>query len=93
MDVFKNSLAPVESIRGSVKDLKVGFQKMLKTYNEITSNLISFFEDLLIYSNSKELTKSSQSYIAIINFMAGKAYKEKDLVKNIFNYNNIKQRL
>lgn len=91
IDVFKNSLAPVESIRGSVKDLKVDSKNIENFYNEITSNLISFFEDLLIYSNSKELTKSSQSYIAIINLIE-KAYKEKDLVKNIFNYNNLSNR-
>jgi len=91
IDVFKNSLASVESIRGSVKNLKVDAKNIENFYNEITSNLISFFEDLLIYSNSKELTKSSQSYIAIINLIE-KAYKEKDLVKNIFNYNNISNR-
>lgn len=91
IDVFKNSLASVESIRGSVKNLKVDAKNVENFYNEITSNLISFFEDLLIYSNSKELTKSSQSYIAIINLIE-KAYKEKDLVKNIFNYNNLSNR-
>ncbi|MDN5055650.1 methyl-accepting chemotaxis protein, partial [Aliarcobacter butzleri] len=55
-------------------------------YNEKNLNLISFFDDLLIYSNSKELSKSSLIYISIINIIE-KVYNEKILVKSIFEHN------
>jgi methyl-accepting chemotaxis protein len=51
-------------------------------------NLISFFDDLLIYSSGKELSKSSQAYLALINVIE-KTYSEKNIVKNIFNHNSI----
>ncbi|WP_323591610.1 methyl-accepting chemotaxis protein [Aliarcobacter butzleri] len=42
--------------------------------------------ELLIYSNSKELSKSSLIYISIINIIE-KVYNEKILVKSIFEHN------
>ena len=51
-------------------------------------NLISFFDDLLIYSSGKDLSKSSQAYVALINIIE-KTYSEKNIVKNIFHQNLI----
>ncbi|WP_152056357.1 methyl-accepting chemotaxis protein, partial [Aliarcobacter butzleri] len=66
--------------------LRVDIKEIENFYNEKNLNLISFFDDLLIYSNSKELSKSSLIYISITNIIE-KVYNEKILVKSIFEHN------
>ncbi|WP_152018678.1 methyl-accepting chemotaxis protein, partial [Aliarcobacter butzleri] len=73
-------------IRKNTIDLRVDIKEIENFYNEKNLNLISFFDDLLIYSNSKELSKSSLIYISIINIIE-KVYNEKILVKSIFEHN------
>ncbi|WP_024775489.1 nitrate- and nitrite sensing domain-containing protein [Aliarcobacter cibarius] len=88
INIQKDSLIKIKELRTSVKELRVDLKFAENIYNVSVANLISFFDDLLIYSNSKELTKASQAYVAIINTIE-KSYKEKDLVKNIFDYNAV----
>ena len=88
INIQKDSLIKIKELRTSVKELRVDLKFTENIYNVSVANLISFFDDLLIYSNSKELTKASQAYVAIINTIE-KSYKEKDLVKNIFDYNAV----
>ncbi|MCT7588814.1 methyl-accepting chemotaxis protein [Aliarcobacter butzleri] len=83
---LKNSFNRLDEIRKNTIDLRVDIKEIENLYNEINANLISFFDDLLIYSNSKELSKSSLIYVSIINVIE-KAYNEKILVKSIFEHN------
>ncbi len=83
---LKNSFDRLDEIRKNTIDLRVDIKEIENFYNEKNLNLISFFDDLLIYSNSKELSKSSLIYISIINIIE-KVYNEKILVKSIFEHN------
>ncbi len=83
---LKNSFNRLDEIRKNTIDLRVDIKEIENFYNEKNLNLISFFDDLLIYSNSKELSKSSLIYISIINIIE-KVYNEKILVKSIFEHN------
>ncbi|MFY4819922.1 methyl-accepting chemotaxis protein, partial [Aliarcobacter butzleri] len=83
---LKNSFNRLDEIRKNTIDLRVDIKEIENFYNEKNLNLISFFDDLLIYSNSKELSKSSLIYISITNIIE-KVYNEKILVKNIFEHN------
>ncbi|MCT7622480.1 methyl-accepting chemotaxis protein [Aliarcobacter butzleri] len=86
IDKLKKSFIKLDEIRKNIIDLRVDIKEIENLYNEINANLISFFDDLLIYSNSKELSKSSLIYVSIINVIE-KAYNEKILVKSIFEHN------
>ncbi|MFW2555722.1 methyl-accepting chemotaxis protein [Aliarcobacter butzleri] len=86
IDKLKKSFIKLDEIRKNIIDLRVDIKEIENFYNEINANLISFFDDLLIYSNSKELSKSSLIYVSIINVIE-KAYNEKILVKSIFEHN------
>ncbi|WP_323587092.1 methyl-accepting chemotaxis protein [Aliarcobacter butzleri] len=83
---LKNSFNRLDEIRKNTIDLRVDIKEIENFYNEKNLNLISFFDDLLIYSNSKELSKSSLIYISITNIIE-KVYNEKILVKSIFEHN------
>ncbi|MFW2592191.1 methyl-accepting chemotaxis protein [Aliarcobacter butzleri] len=86
IDKLKKSFIKLDEIRKNIIDLRVDIKEIENFYNEKNLNLISFFDDLLIYSNSKELSKSSLIYVSIINVIE-KAYNEKILVKSIFEHN------
>ncbi|QKF78455.1 methyl-accepting chemotaxis protein [Arcobacter defluvii] len=83
IDLYKKDIKNINEIRKKALDLKIDTKDLLTYYNKNCSNLISFFDDLLMYSNSKELSKSSQAYVSLINVIE-KAYSEKNIVKNIF---------
>ncbi|WP_368029723.1 methyl-accepting chemotaxis protein [Arcobacter sp. s6] len=88
IDIFKNNILRIKEMREKSVELKIDSTEVIDYYNSLNINLISFFDDLLIYSNTKELSKSSQAYVALINVIE-KTYAEKNIVKNIFNHNHI----
>ncbi|WP_418181011.1 methyl-accepting chemotaxis protein [Aliarcobacter lanthieri] len=88
LEVLKKSLAFINEKRASAVELSLDSKTLENFYNEVITTLMSFFDELLVYSKSKELLKASQTYISIISIIE-KTYKEKDLIKNIFNYNII----
>lgn len=88
LEVLKKSLAFIDEKRASAIELSLDSRTLENFYNEVIITLMSFFDELLVYSKSKELLKASQTYISIISIIE-KTYKEKDLIKNIFNYNII----
>ena len=88
IDMLKNNILRIKETREKVIELKINSAEIIDYYNNLNMNLISFFDDLLIYSSGKELSKSSQAYVALINVIE-KTYAEKNIVKNIFNHNNI----
>ncbi len=85
---FKEDIKNIEQIRKNSLDLKISLKELSLFYDDNCTNLISFFDDLLIYSNSKDLSKSSQAYLSLINIIE-KSYSEKNIVKNIFEYNSL----
>ena len=88
IDMLKNNILKIKETRGKIIELKINSTEVIDYYNNLNMNLISFFDDVLIYSTGKELSKSSQAYIALINVIE-KTYAEKNIVKNIFNHNHI----
>jgi methyl-accepting chemotaxis protein len=88
IDMLKNNILKIKETREKVIELKINSTEVIDYYNNLNMNLISFFDDLLIYSSGKELSKSSQAYVALINVIE-KTYAEKNIVKNIFNHNHI----
>ena len=88
IDMLKNNILRIKETREKVIELKINSAEIIDYYNNLNMNLISFFDDLLIYSSGKELSKSSQAYVALINVIE-KTYAEKNIVKNIFNHNHI----
>ncbi len=86
--MLKNNILKIKETRGKIIELKINSTEVIDYYNNLNMNLISFFDDVLIYSTGKELSKSSQAYIALINVIE-KTYAEKNIVKNIFNHNHI----
>lgn len=88
IDMLKNNILKIKETREKVIELKINSTEVIDYYNNLNMNIISFFDDLLIYSSGKELSKSSQAYVALINVIE-KTYAEKNIVKNIFNHNHI----
>ena len=88
LDILKNNLEQIVLKREDSLKLSVDSKSLELFYDETILNLISFFDELLIYSNSKELLKSSQTYISIISIVE-KLYQEKNLVKVIFKQQHI----
>jgi methyl-accepting chemotaxis protein len=88
INIFKNNILKIKETREKVLELKINSAEIIDYYSNLSMNLISFFDDLLIYSSGKELSKSSQAYLALINVIE-KTYSEKNIVKNIFNHNSI----
>ena len=85
---FKNHIENINQIRKNTIELKIDTNELVKVYNKNIFDLISFFDDLLIYSNNKELSKFSQSYVSLINVIE-KSYSEKNIVKKILEHNYI----
>uniref|UniRef100_UPI0040470EA6 methyl-accepting chemotaxis protein n=1 Tax=Aliarcobacter sp. TaxID=2321116 RepID=UPI0040470EA6 len=83
INVFKKNFSTIQEIRDKLIELKINNSLTLEFYDKNVNSLISFFDDLLIYSNSKELSKSSQAYVSLVNVIE-KSYSEKNIVKNIF---------
>ena len=88
ISVFKNNILKIKEIRSKLIELKINSIELIDYFSNINMNLISFFDDLLIYSSGKDLSKSSQAYVALINIIE-KTYSEKNIVKNIFHQNLI----
>ena len=88
IEKFRNELKSIDEVRKNILDLKIDKNEMIKSYNKNIFNLISFFDDLLIYSNNKEISKFSQAYVSLINVIE-KSYSEKNIVKNILEHNYI----
>ncbi|MCT7493353.1 methyl-accepting chemotaxis protein [Aliarcobacter cryaerophilus] len=87
-ETFKTNISLLDEKRTSVKELSKSSKDIENYYDELISDLLSFFDELLIYSNSKELLKASKTYISITNIIE-KTYKENYLIKNIFDNNFI----
>lgn len=88
LEKYKKSINLLSQMRKDVLDLKANMNEMLNFYNININNMILFFDDLLVYSNSKELSKSSQAYVSLINIIE-KSYNEKNIVKDILDHNYI----
>jgi len=88
LQLLDKSILDLKLMRTNLLDLKIIRLESYETYNKYIENLISFSDDLLIYSNSKELSKYSQAYLSLINVVE-KAYREKEIVNGIFTRNNI----
>ncbi len=88
LEKYKKSINLLSQMRKDVLDLKANMNEMLNFYNVNINNMILFFDDLLVYSNSKELSKSSQAYVSLINIIE-KSYNEKNIVKDILDHNYI----
>jgi methyl-accepting chemotaxis protein len=88
INLYKKDLEALDENRKKTTDLKISINELVSYYDKNCSNLISFFDDLLIYSNSKELSKSSQAYVSLVNVIE-KSYSEKNIVKNIFEQGSI----
>ena len=88
LEVLNKSILDLTTMRTKLIDLKINRSESYETYNKYIENLISFYDDLLIYSNSKELSKYSQAYLSLINVVE-KAYREKEIVHGMFSKNNI----
>ena len=88
IELFKKDINNLNQIRKDSLDLKIITKDLIDFYDNNCVNLISFFDDLLIYSNSKELSKSSQAYLSLINVIE-KSYSEKNIVKIFFEHNFI----
>ena len=78
IEKFRNELKSIDEVRKNILDLKIDKNEMIKSYNKNIFNLISFFDDLLIYSNNKEISKFSQAYVSLINVI------EKRILLKIF---------
>ena len=87
-EIFKTNISLLDEKRINVKELSKSSKDIENYYDELISDLLSFFDELLIYSNSKELLKASKTYISITNIIE-KTYKENALIKNIFDNNLI----
>jgi methyl-accepting chemotaxis protein len=85
---FRNNISNIKKFREKSLQLKTSSAELVIYYANNIKNMVQFFDDLLIYSNTKELSKSSQSYVSLINVIE-KAYSEKNIIKNIFEHNNI----
>ena len=88
INIYKNDILQLNQMREKIIKLQMNDKEILNFYNKNISNLISFFDDLLIYSNSKELSKSSQAYLSLVNVIE-KSYSEKNIVKDIFEHSFI----
>ncbi|MEZ4693200.1 MAG: methyl-accepting chemotaxis protein [Aliarcobacter sp.] len=88
LEMLNKSILDLTTMRNKLIDLKINRLESYETYNKYIESLISFYDDLLIYSNNKELSKHSQAYISLINVVE-KAYMEKEIVSGIFSRNNI----
>ena len=87
-EIFKTNISLLDEKRINIKELSKSSKDIENYYDELISDLLSFFDELLIYSNSKELLKASKTYISITNIIE-KTYKENYLIKNIFDNNFI----
>ncbi len=87
-ETFKTNISLLDEKRINIKELSKSSKDIENYYDELISDLLSFFDELLIYSNSKELLKASKTYISITNIIE-KTYKENYLIKNIFDNNFI----
>ena len=81
IDMLKNNILRIKETREKVIELKINSAEIIDYYNNLNMNLISFFDDLLIYSSGKELSKSSQAYVALI-IVIEKTCAEKNIVKS-----------
>ena len=88
LEKYQNSINIISQTRRDILDLKISINEMINFYDLNINNMILFFDDLLIYSNSKELSKSSQAYVSLINIIE-KSYKEKNIVKGILEHSFI----
>ncbi|TLS73065.1 chemotaxis protein [Aliarcobacter thereius] len=88
IEILRSNLEQLNTKREDSLKLSIDSKNLELFYDETIINLISFFDELLIYSNSKELLKSSQTYISIISIVE-KLYQEKNLVKVIFKQQHI----
>ena len=88
INIFKNNIIKIKETRTKLIELKINPTELIDYFSNLNINLISFFDDLLIYSSGKELSKSSQAYVSLINVIE-KTYGEKNIIKNIFNHNSI----
>ncbi|MDX4037960.1 methyl-accepting chemotaxis protein [Aliarcobacter skirrowii] len=88
IEILKNSLTLLKEKRENIFKQSIDSKAIETFYNEIILDLISFFDELIAYSNSKDLLKASQTYILSVKIIE-KIYQEKSLVSNIFKYKKI----
>ncbi|AXX84288.1 methyl-accepting chemotaxis protein [Aliarcobacter skirrowii] len=88
IEILKNSLTLLKEKRENIFKQSIDSKAIETFYNEIILDLISFFDELIVYSNSKDLLNASQTYILSVKIIE-KIYQEKSLVSNIFKYKKI----
>ncbi|RXJ74987.1 chemotaxis protein, partial [Aliarcobacter skirrowii] len=88
IEILKNSLTLLKEKRENIFKQSIDSKAIETFYNEIILDLISFFDELIVYSNSKDLLNASQTYILSVKIIE-KIYQEKSLVGNIFKYKKI----
>ncbi|MBU3014124.1 nitrate- and nitrite sensing domain-containing protein [Poseidonibacter lekithochrous] len=88
INIFKNNISKIKFIRERSEKLRIDSSSIINYYNDLNKSLISFFDDLLVYSTENDLSKLSQAYLSLVNVIEN-AYDEKNIVKNIFNRNSI----
>ncbi|MDX4063056.1 methyl-accepting chemotaxis protein [Aliarcobacter skirrowii] len=88
IEILKNSLTLLKEKRENIFKQSIDSKAIEIFYNEIILDSISFFDELIAYSNSKDLLKASQTYILSVKIIE-KIYQEKSLVSNIFKYKKI----
>jgi len=88
LNIFLSEIKELDSIRLKVNNLEIDESKVTKFYTKDINTLLSFLDHLVASSNNGEISKYSESYVALSNAIE-KAYKEKSVLSAIFKKGNI----
>jgi len=88
LNIFLSQMEKLNAIRKKVKSMEINEEKINRFYTQDVDTLLSFLDDLVAYSNSGEISKYSEAYIAIANAIE-KAYKEKSVLSSTFEMGKI----
>ncbi|MGM0520162.1 MAG: methyl-accepting chemotaxis protein [Campylobacterota bacterium] len=80
---LQEQLENLEKIRNKIKKTQLRVDDVNQYYSNIVNSLLSFFDELVTFSGSADISKYSEAYVSIQNTKE-KAYNESLVLKDIF---------
>ena len=88
LDILRKELKKLKDIRAKVLSSQIDENTAKEYYSKMIDILLSFFDDLVTFSDNGEVSKYSESIVALAN-TTEKAYKESAVLRNIFDMGRI----
>ena len=88
IDIFFKQINKLKEERTKIQTIQIDEDSINIYYTDLINQLVSFLDDLITFSQNGEVSKYSESFIALVN-TTEKSYLESQIVRNILDNSRI----